>query len=100
MHVVVVLFTAKPAHVAHLRGALIAQAHASLERESGCKRFDVCEDPTDAASFLLYEIYEDEDAFKLHLETDHFHAFNDTVTPWVATKRVLTYDLVSDHGLA
>jgi (4S)-4-hydroxy-5-phosphonooxypentane-2,3-dione isomerase len=49
-----------------------AQAEASLEYELGCVRFDVCEDVEDADHFLLYEVYEDEAAFKAHRETEHF----------------------------
>lgn len=100
MFVVVVLVEAKRAHVAAVRGALIAQARNTLREEAGCHHFDVCEDPTDLSSFLLYEIYEDEEAFKAHLETPHFQQFTGTTSPWIASKKVLTYGLISDHGLA
>jgi quinol monooxygenase YgiN len=52
--------------------AIKVQAEASLEYELGCSRFDVCEDVDDRDHFLLYEVYEDEAAFKAHRETEHF----------------------------
>lgn len=100
MHVVVVFFEAKREHTASLRAALMRQAHASREREPGCRQFDVAEDPVDSASFLLYEVYDDEAAFKAHIETAHYAEFALLVEPWTQSKRVLTYGLISNHGQA
>jgi quinol monooxygenase YgiN len=98
MYVVIVFFEAKPAHAATLGDALLIQARNSLENETGCRRFDVAVDPLDPASFLLYEIYDDEAAFQAHLQTPHYAEFNARVTPWTASKRVLTYGLISGGG--
>ncbi len=98
MYVVVVFFDAKPAHIAELGDALLIQARNSLENERGCHRFDVSADPLDPASFLLYEIYEDEAAFKAHLATPHYTEFAARVASWTASKRVLTYALLSGGG--
>ncbi|MEZ5842464.1 MAG: putative quinol monooxygenase [Hyphomicrobiaceae bacterium] len=100
MYVVVVFFEAKPAHLAEFRHALLINARKSVEDEPGCRQFDVAADPLDENAFFLYEIYDDEAAFKAHLATDHFKLFNEATAPWVASKRVLTYELISDHGLA
>ena len=100
MYVVIVFFEAKAEHQAAVRGALLTQARNSLEREKGCRHFDVAQDPVDPASFFLYETYDNEAAFKAHLETEHYKRFNETVSPWTASKRVLTYELISGHGQA
>ena len=100
MYVVVVFFESKPGHTAAFRTALLTQARNSLENEVGCRQFDVAQDPLDANAFFLYETYDDEAAFKLHLETKHYLSFNAHVTPITASKRVLKYELISDHGLA
>jgi autoinducer 2-degrading protein len=100
MYVVVVFFEAAPGHTAALRDALMVQARTSLEEEPRCRRFDVSQDPVDRTSFLLYEIYDDEAAFKAHLETTHYAEFSVLVEPWTKSKRVLTYELVSDAGRA
>jgi autoinducer 2-degrading protein len=100
MYVVIVFFEAKAEHVAAVRGALLAQSRNSLEREKGCRQFDVAQDPLDPASFFLYETYDSEAAFKAHLETEHYKTFDETVTPWTASKHVLTYELISGVGQA
>jgi quinol monooxygenase YgiN len=62
----------RPALRERLLAALTAQGAASLEREPGCLRFDVCVDGDDPNRVLLYEVYEDEAAFDAHLKTPHF----------------------------
>ena len=93
-HVVAVVFRAKPAHRDEFRRAMIENATASRTREPGCRQFDVCES-ADGAEIFLYEIYDDEAAFRAHLATDHFRRFDAQVKPWVAEKRILTYRLLS-----
>ena len=87
---VVVTFRAKPEHRAAFRVAMLENAAASRTKEPGCRQFDVCES-ADGSEIFLYEIYDDEAAFKAHLATDHYKKFNAQVTPWVAEKRVVTY---------
>jgi autoinducer 2-degrading protein len=88
--VVTVVFIAKPEHRDAFRAAMLENAHASRTLEPGCSQFDVCEKP-DGSEIFLYEIYDDEAAFKAHLATDHFKKFNAQTTPWVSDKRVVTY---------
>ena len=87
--VVTVVFVARPEHRADFRAAMLENADASRTLEPGCRQFDVCE-KSDGEIFL-YEIYDDEAAFKAHLATDHFKRFNARTTPWVADKRIATY---------
>jgi len=93
VYVVTVTFEIDAGHVEAFSAEMLTQARNSLERETGCLRFDVCRDPGDPAITFLYEIYEDEDAFKRHLETDHYHGFDGTVAPWVRRKTVRTWTL-------
>ena len=37
---------------------------------------------------FLYETYTDKDAFDVHLNSKHYLAFNEEVTPWVKEKIV------------
>ena len=88
--VVTVVFRAKPEHRAAFRAAMLENAEASRTREPGCRQFDVCESK-DGSEIFLYEIYDDEAAFKTHLATDHFKRFDAQVRDWVAHKQVTTY---------
>ena len=92
--VVTVVFRAKPEFRAQFRAAMLENAAASRMTETGCRLFDVCES-ADGAEIFLYEIYDDEAAFKAHLATEHFKRFNAGTTPWVAEKRVINYQLIA-----
>jgi (4S)-4-hydroxy-5-phosphonooxypentane-2,3-dione isomerase len=91
--VVTVVFEAKPAFHETFREAIVANAQASRACEPGCRRFDVCES-ADGSRIFLYEVYDDEAAFQAHLATDHYLHFSERATPWVAEKRVATYNLL------
>jgi tripartite-type tricarboxylate transporter receptor subunit TctC len=67
---------------------LLRNARQSLDTEPGCRQFDVCRWPDDECRFLLYEIYDDAQAFQAHLAADHFKAFDAAVTPWLSAKSV------------
>jgi len=95
--VIAAYFVAKPEHRAEFRKEMIANATASRTREPGCRQFDVCESP-DAAEIFLYEIYDDEAAFKAHLATEHYAQFKARTTPWLADKRVVTYRRLSPES--
>ena len=94
MFVVIVFFEAKAAHVADFKEAILVNAKASVEGEPGCRQFDVAQAPDDEASFFLYEIYDDEAAFKAHIETPHFKSFDALSAPWVRDKKVLTFERI------
>ena len=88
MQVLVVDFHIHAPHVAAFAEAMAANARASMQREPGCRQFDVCRDPADPTVFFLYEIYDDEAAVQAHLQSPHFLAFNAATAAWVRSKAV------------
>jgi len=88
----VVFLEAERAHQDDMRSALVTHARMCVEREPGCRRFDVCLDPVDGASFLLYEVYDDEAAYLTHRELPHYAEFRILADPWTRSRRVLTYE--------
>lgn len=93
MHVITVTFRIEPEHIAPFNDAMRAQARNSLDNEVDCHRFDVCHDPEDPTIVYLYEIYTDLAAFKHHLKTEHFKAFDQTVADWLISKDVKAWTL-------
>ena len=73
--VILVEFLVKPDFVQRFARLIRANAKASVEREPGCRRFDVLLGPDDPRRFVLYEIYDDDVAFDRHLQTPHFKSF-------------------------
>ncbi len=88
LQVLVVDFRIKPPHVADFATAIGANARSSLADEPGCRRFDVCRDPTDPQAFFLYELYDDEAALQAHLQSPHFRQMNVATRDWVESKQV------------
>jgi autoinducer 2-degrading protein len=95
MHVVVVFLEAERGRQDDLRVALVGYAQTVLEREPGCSRYDICIDPVEGTSFLLYQIYDDEAAYLAHRELPHYAEFRTLVDPWTRSRRVLTYDAIT-----
>ena len=63
-------------------------ASDSLEFEPGCLRFDVLVPSDSRTSIFLYEIYEDKEAFGLHLISKHFEVFDKSIKNLVFSKIV------------
>jgi quinol monooxygenase YgiN len=90
MYAVVVEFRIQADHVQAFHQAIVENARLSVESEVGCHQFDVCCDPAHPALFLLYELYDDESAFEVHLQSSHFLRMNALTAPWVESKTVKT----------
>ena len=86
--VVLVEFLVKPSFVAQFRDLIAVNAKASLEREMGCKRFDVLVESEEPRRFVLYEIYEDQAAFDDHLVSSHYLSFADAVENQIEERSV------------
>ena len=91
----VVFLEAERGREAELRAAPRAHAKACLEKEPGCRRYDISVDPLEGASFLLYQVYEDEAAHLAHRELPHYADLRILTDPWVRTRRVLTYEAIA-----
>jgi quinol monooxygenase YgiN len=88
--VVLVDFLVKSSFVARFRDLIAANAKTSLESEVGCTRFDVLCDPAEPRRFILYEIYDDEDAFAAHLTSSHYQSFASAIDNQV-DQRTITH---------
>lgn len=86
MHVTLVHVYVKPESVDDFIQATTPN-HENSVRESGNLRFDVLQDPADAAHFILYEAYQDEDAAKAHKTTEHYLHWRETVENMMAKPR-------------
>ena len=91
MFVVTVEFVIHAGQEGRFLARMKQQAEDSLKLEPECHQFDVCRDPDRADTIFLYELYSDEAAFKVHLNSDHFKSFDAEVAKWVAGKTVRTW---------
>lgn len=85
-------------HTAHLtcrddvvdrfKARLLRHAKTSLEREpGGCLRFDIHQETTNPALFLLIEKYLDQKALEAHRASAHYRAFREETQAWVIERK-------------
>ena len=55
---------------------------ASSQEEPGCSRYEVLRDLDDPTTFLLYEVFEDEAAYKAHAASDHHETWMEMSKDW------------------
>ena len=55
-------------------------------KEPGCRQFDVLVDLKDATRVMLYEVYDDEQAFEAHQQTPHFRKYHAEAVPLLASR--------------
>jgi quinol monooxygenase YgiN len=72
-------------------------AAKSLEREPGCRQFDVCTDPERPGSVLFYEVYNSRDAFEDHKKTKHFKVFDEALELSSCAARSASFSDASSH---
>ncbi|WP_394198209.1 putative quinol monooxygenase [Litoreibacter albidus] len=94
MFVVTVTFRSDPARFDAFAAAMVLNAKTSLALEEGCKQFDVCLDPARPDEVFLYEVYDDEAAFGVHLASDHYATFQASIDGMVTGKDVRTFSQV------
>jgi len=98
MFVITAEFRLKPGMLNAFMPLMLMQAEKSLANEAGCLVFDVCIEHNDNDDIiLLYEVYQDEAAFNLHIETPHFLAFSETISNLAADKCLRRFDRVSSQ---
>ena len=73
-YVVVAEWTAQEGREARVRAALEALTGPS-RAEPGCLYYQPTQDLANPRAFLVFEIYEDEDAYKAHGASEHFERY-------------------------
>lgn len=86
MHVTLVHIHVKAGHVDDFIAATRAN-HLGAVKEPGNRRFDVLQDASDPARFILYEVYATADDAAAHKQTEHYLAWRDAVADWMASPR-------------
>jgi (4S)-4-hydroxy-5-phosphonooxypentane-2,3-dione isomerase len=83
----VVTVHVKPEHLAEFMAATLDN-HNGTRQEPGNRRFDVLQGSDDPGRFLLYEVFESQEAVEAHRLTAHYKSWRAKVEPWMAQPRV------------
>lgn len=76
----------KPENIEDFR-AITIYNHDNTRKEAGNIRFDVLQDNNDPTKFMLYEVFESEEAASFHKTTEHYLKWRETVAPYMASPR-------------
>lgn len=91
MYIVTVEFVIHSAYLLPFLDAVLEHAESSLHQEDDCQQFDVSQSHETPTHFFLYESYKDEQAFQMHLESQHYLTFSNAVKDWVIKKNINTW---------
>ena len=98
MFSLVVQLEVRPEDREEFLAAITTNAAASVSYEPWCHRFDVSAVEGDEDRFVLYELYDDAEAFEAHKRAPHFAAWR-SVADRVLTSQVNTRGtLVATNG--
>lgn len=75
-----------PGKIEAFKKACIANHQESI-KEPGNLRFDILQDNSNSAKFVLYEAYESESASAAHKQTSHYLKWRETVADIMAKPR-------------
>ena len=89
MFSLVVHMEVRPGRREEFLAGMAANAEASVRDEPGCHRFDVSAVEGHDHRFVLYELYDDAEAFEAHKRAPHFAAWRQ-VADRVLTSQVNT----------
>ena len=64
--------------------------HLASIQEPGVIRFDVLQDVDDSSHFMLYEVYQSDEATTAHKQTAHYAEWKAAVEPMMAKSRTST----------
>jgi (4S)-4-hydroxy-5-phosphonooxypentane-2,3-dione isomerase len=80
------------------RDAYLARANEHrknvLSKEAWCQRFDVMIPKDNENMVCLYEVYDDEDGFKAHGETQHMQEYRADTGEMIADRKVMLSTIV------
>lgn len=98
MFAVTVLLEVDDRHLPEFMEEMQRQARHSLEREKGCRQFDICVGAQAPRRVFLYEIYNDRATFNAHLRTGHFLEFDRRVNDWLVSKKLECWERQESDG--
>ena len=75
----------KPENVERWMAMALENAREA-RKEKGCRQFEVLVDLQDKAQVMLFEVYDDEQAFEAHQQTPHFKKYLAEAVPLLASR--------------
>lgn len=91
--IITAILKAKPGAESQLYEALQEVVHPS-QNESGCVKYQLHQSLEEEGVFVFYEIWQDDDALKKHLDSDHYKAYRTKSEPLIQNRDVYRLKMV------
>jgi len=85
--VIVVELEIDPSQLEPFKAAIKDNAETAVRAEPGCLAFNAVFEQDNPTRVRLFEIYENVDAFKAHMETAHFKKYAETTKDMVKSRK-------------
>jgi quinol monooxygenase YgiN len=85
--VLVVELEIDPSQLEPFKAAIKENGETAVRLEPGCRGFSAVFEKDNPTRVRLFEIYENADAFKAHLETPHFKKYAETTKDMVKSRK-------------
>ena len=85
--VLVVELEIDPAQLDKFKAAIKENGETAVRVEPGCKSFNAVFEKENPTRVRLFEVYENADAFKAHLETPHFKKYAELTKDMVKSRK-------------
>src|SRR5215831_1843656 len=85
--VLVVELEIEPSQLEPFKAAIKENGETAVRVEPGCREFNAVFEKDNPTRVRLFEIYENADAFKAHLETPHFKKYAETTKDMVKSRK-------------
>jgi autoinducer 2-degrading protein len=66
--------------------AMVLENSKQSRNEKGCRQFEVLVNPEDKTRLMLFEVYDDAQAFEAHQQTPHFKKYLAEAVPLLASR--------------
>ncbi len=70
---------------------ILSAVYKASQNEPGCLRYSLHQSIEDEHQFMLYEVYQDEEALEAHIASDHYKAYREQIELYLIDRQVTKY---------
>ena len=70
---------------------ILSTVYKAAQNEPGCLRYTLHQSIENEHQFMLYEVYQDEEALEAHITSDHYKAYREQIELYLEDRQVTKY---------
>ena len=97
MYAVSVVFVIHQDHIKSFLQLIKDHASRTLEREKGCRQFDIGLSEVNSKLVFLFELYDNKQSFDEHSASDYLADFFSVANDWIESKEARRWEIVPNQ---